>query len=500
MSKDSTQKMNDSFEIKGVWYLPGKNLEQDGVKGVLKYNPDRIILDLIGTFEETEKLNFFVSDDQLIKLNIYGFSNAGEWLSLFSCLEIKSLTCFPGFGIVTYAVDHFYVGKQLIENENDKIIEDLTFSFTYLDAWMNVFITEEQKHETGKMDFIIDLNKAYGQKKHFQIDLENIVFEEKIGYSIKYASDYFSNETTDIIINRFYKLSSIDKSCFSYNMFKNHLHNFRRLLTILVGKPLYFLYIDLNLPQIKDTNYKGEQFEIPNHSRLFFRQIGDINKSLNITPKNSQSALFFRKHISNIELVFNNWFSEINLLSEVINPYINDLYLPSYENIIFLNAVRSLETFHRSFIDNKKSADKNADNSVSGISKDRELIASFIQQNIDKENQAFFLDRVNYEDEKSLQKRLKEVFEQTPISLLDRLFENFDTKSKNRIFQTIVQTRNYYTHRDNKNKYPLAVMDVFALNYYTKRLNILLQYHVFKYLGIDSETIEERLIEHSNGI
>ncbi len=492
MSKAKEKLMNDSFEIKGIWYLPEKDMELNGVKGILKYTPERITLDLLGALEEEEGIVTLSSKRNKSNRIILGFSNYGEMLSLHGCFIVKSQSSFPGFDIVTYVVNHFFVGDQIIEDEDNEIFEDTCFSFTYLDAWMDIFVTERHMYtNSSKSELHIDLEQAIGQQKKISINSENILIYEQIGYSYQPSIDFYSDDTTKIVIRRFFRLSSIDKTFSSYNCFDKYLHMIRCILTLLIGSPLYFTYVELNLPN-KTGSIHNEK------CRLFFRQIGDINTAQKISRHNTQSVLFLQKHIcDNFEIIFNNWFSYKEQLSEVINPYINDLYLPAYIYTKLLNVVRGLETYHRFFIENKEPQVQTNDEGTLFLH-ERELIISFIKENISAENQVSFIDKISYEDEKSLHKRLKEILSLTPKRLVEWLFGQLNSSAKSKLIRTIVQTRNYYTHRDSKEKYPLAISELVQLDSYIKRLNILLQFHVFKCLGINPLTIEARLIEFFN--
>ena len=42
--------LTDTFEVKGIWYLPGSSMTEESVKGILRYSPNEITLELIGTF------------------------------------------------------------------------------------------------------------------------------------------------------------------------------------------------------------------------------------------------------------------------------------------------------------------------------------------------------------------------------------------------------------------------------------------------------------------
>jgi len=122
----------------------------------------------------------------------------------------------------------------------------------------------------------------------------------------------------------------------------------------------------------------------------------------------------------------------------------------------------------------------------------KKAILPLIEENVNDENKEYFIQRVNHKEEKNLRKRLKEVFELAP----DMLIQRFLGMVKSKDIQTIMQTCNYFTHRDSNNKYPLTIDDITTLARYTKKLNIILQFYVLKCIGLESEIIEKRLIEY----
>ena len=76
MKETQKRLMSDIFEIKGIWYLPGQDMEKEGIPGVLKYSPNEIILELIGKLYG-EKVCFSMEQEPKKKI-IYGFSDGGE--------------------------------------------------------------------------------------------------------------------------------------------------------------------------------------------------------------------------------------------------------------------------------------------------------------------------------------------------------------------------------------------------------------------------------------
>lgn len=483
--------MNESFEIKGIWYLPEQDVDKNDIQGILKYSPERIVLDLIGTFQGEINETFFTKS--LEKKVIYGFSNYGEHITLFDCFPLTSQMNAPGFDTSSYIANYFLAGTRYIKSGNEEIIKNCTFSFTYLDAWLDLHVMDmDFIYENGNVDISIDFSKAIEQKKTIKIETENVFIREEIFRSINYPQNYYSEETTKIIFKRFYSLSSIDNRLLSYDKCFDILHKLKRLLTMLIGSPLHVLYIELNLPE--EISFDDSLKKETKHCcRSFFNQVGDINCMKKISPHKPNSILIYRGDIKDrIENVFDSWFSLQDEISEIANPYIMDLYLPAYQENKFLNIVRCLETYHRTFVEIPTETKTMED---SDFRNSRAEIVSFINSAIPEESRQSFLDRINYVDQNSLQKRLRDVLKKAPPSLLKSLFGSFNSKDLSKMVQKVVQTRNYYTHRDNRQKYPMSIDNRVELGLYIKKLGVILQFWILSRIGIDQKIIEKRLIE-----
>lgn len=90
MKKGQQQLMTDSFEIQGIWFLPGKDLETEGIKGTLKYSPGSICLELLDTFEE----NLILNEDQNNLRPLFYVSCQGEGSVYMNVIELKHTSEF----------------------------------------------------------------------------------------------------------------------------------------------------------------------------------------------------------------------------------------------------------------------------------------------------------------------------------------------------------------------------------------------------------------------
>lgn len=489
------ERLTDTFEIKGMWYLPNQTFGTDEVQGILRYSPQQIVLELIGTFGDRDP---FCCTDKPSGITIYGFSDNGKWVTLLKCFPKKAHMHAPGFDTVSYIVNRFYIGTQLIEDEDHESVVDSLFSFTNLDAWLTYGGLHERRLPNEKrVEYINDYGRVFSEKAEVNIFSQKQKLIEELSYSTIYPKEFFLEEKVELIFNRFYRLKSSENELCSLNYAFDNIQRIRRLLALMLGIPMYYSYIEFTLPSRKEILGDGTEYEHKNGCKMFFNQVGDITK-VNKLSRNTPKALLIRHSDIKacMEDVFNHWFEEQEEMSEITSAYINSLYLPTYMEASFLNIARGLETYHRCFVKDRKTQIEDRDEKVGNLEKERALIISYINNTIPAEDRPYFTERVCYENEESLRKRLTMLFNLTPPKLMSHLFGNISSKEKKGIINKIVDTRNYYTHRDSKTKYPHVINSNGELYALIDKLSVLLQFFCLSHIGIDADVVERRLIEH----
>ena len=99
------------------------------------------------------------------------------------------------------------------------------------------------------------------------------------------------------------------------------------------------------------------------------------------------------------------------------------------------------------------------------------------------------------EEEQSFRKRINELLTSLSPKFSKFLFGEMTSKTRNKLVSTIIDTRNYYTHRDEKTKYPNVVKNHKELDDITKQLFSILQFYCLTFIGVDSQIVEQRLME-----
>lgn len=91
---------------------------------------------------------------------------------------------------------------------------------------------------------------------------------------------------------------------------------------------------------------------------------------------------------------------------------------------------------------------------------------------------------------------MKFLITSAPSQLIKKLFGDLTASKRSKLLSEIVDTRNYYTHRDEKVKYPNAVCNIEELDNFIEQLLTLLKYYCLTTIGVNPEIVEQRLIEN----
>lgn len=490
------QKKNlfEHFDVKGKWFLPNQEMESQGIDGILRYTPQRIVLELIGIFEDDSPLSnsYFSSSFAESQSTIHGFSDQGEWFSLFDCHPVNARTSYPGFKTITYGVNRFYVGTELITAETAIPANDAQFAFANLNAWINYNVIEcKSLLANTYQELCLTVKPPLEEKQLFNVPVAGITVSEELRYFKENPKNLLLDERVSIVIDRFYNFTPCNKDSFNIHEAFEKMNVFRRLIALLLGNATYFTYVDYSFNDNNSLSASGNPSI--NTCRMFFRQVGDISKVKPITLPVSDSSFLIRRNDIKYEFgkILEKWFQDQEHWGEITNAYISDYYLPTYIDHELQNIIRALETYHRFYLSSSKTEDLT-------LSEERNLILSMIDSQISREYQEYFKERICYESEPSLRNRLKDILNIIPSELANRLFGELTSKKRNLLISSIVETRNYYTHKDSKIKYPNMVEDSRDQGRLATKLSFVLQYLVLRQLGVDEQILLQRIINHSN--
>ncbi|VYU19131.1 hypothetical protein [Intestinibacter bartlettii] len=473
--KIKDRSMSEIFEVRGYWGI-NRKIDELEVFGTLKYSKDGIVLELLG------KLNHKIDDFYDEKFDsIYGFTVSGEFISLYNCNPMNEKVNMPGLIIHEYSIDSFLVGG--FHSINDIYFNDSDVYLSNFNKWLGKrYINISLENKDGRItknSYTIDTESC--KRNLFSINFENKSFtiNEQFKFKNYHGLDNvnlngvaYLNFITEKTENLAYQFESFNK--------------IRKLISFLSNKPIYFDMIHIKPDQLKD--YEGKEYS--NHHKLayFFRQIGDI------TNDNYINFLKYTDISSNINDIFNKWINNSEKIIPIYDLISADSYMNYYEETVFLDSARALEVFHRELIGDSCEEDYIYSEKINYY---KNILKDFIIKDIDDEYQEYFLDRINYPDNVNFTRRLREILnilnDTTKNQFIKRNNKSL-SKSKSSLERKIVDTRNYFTHKDERSKTkPNVVHNTLKLKAISSLMKCICIILIGKYIGIDEDIMVEKL-------
>lgn len=194
----------------------------------------------------------------------------------------------------------------------------------------------------------------------------------------------------------------------------------------------------------------------------------------------NQHSYFFLYNLEAIaeESHFSKWIEYYEKLKPILDLYFlildNQYYLTS--ELVFLNLVQALETFHARFI---------TDDVKEYVTRAKTLVANYLHH----EEWLDFLCDKGQRSSRSIYLKSR---------LADLMFANGQhlemVDDTHQGIQKIVDTRNYYTHYDpNKLERSFTKSELPVVNY---KLRLLLEFHIQKLIGFDEDSLKKKYLEN----
>ncbi|WP_161980551.1 HEPN domain-containing protein [Streptococcus sp. S784/96/1] len=191
---------------------------------------------------------------------------------------------------------------------------------------------------------------------------------------------------------------------------------------------------------------------------------------------NNQHPYFFLYNLETIteEAHFSKWIEYYEKLKPILDLYFlildNRYYLTS--ELVFLNMVQALETFHARFI---------TDDVKNYITRSKSLVERYC----DYEGWLAFLCDDRQQKNRSIYLKSR---------LADLMFaDGQHLEMEPQYIQKIVDTRNYYTHYNPKKlERSFTKSELPIVNY---KLKLLLEFHIQKLIGFDEVNLKEKYLE-----
>lgn len=456
--------MDKSFEILGKWTPDYLNF-QEAITGTLVYGPNELTLEVYGDFEfwtRTERIYGFAQDGKLIWIphvhsHIENHSQSGYSIKNFSFQE-----CFI-FDMNLQELD--LNEKEAFEDifkdaTTDFKIHELSFKTNHLLSWFGESMQFSDKNNELTIPYGT-LNQQNYPYNDMDLKTEWTQVSQSTARQIQIASE------AEIYLKRHQEKPEFFKRLFQESL------NIKKLIELFCEDDNFFDAISFR------RNENGLAFK----GRYLVKQ--RASRSASLLP---DSVLTLHDLNNNFNQILENYYSKREKLDLVVDTYLNEFYLNETPETKILNSIRNLEIYHRNFMEGNLPEHTNE-----ALEVERLKINAFIDENVDPNYQVRMKSQVNYSPEKNLRKRLQELMQRMP----DAVFEHLEIKGKNRrksrqissFAYHVVETRNYYTHRDSPDRYPGRIQTMDELLEVNHILRKICLYYIYYELGIDEKLI-----------
>jgi hypothetical protein len=412
-------------EIKGYWWLPEQTDRK--IAGLLYTSDDGThLLDLFGNFEG---MPFLASNNKYIIIN--GVSSKGIRYTLVDSF-IKSQTgSMPGFTVTTILVNIIF--KNILIGKKDELLfTSMRASFLYLDDW--IIINGFNYYDNMKSKATIDYNLPEPIKYNV-----NDEFYLTINFTASPPAHQIHPKELSIKQNVEIKIDGMENSL---DWYLEKVQIFKFLLMLFTNSYTRSIYL------------KGEYSKGSNDDLVLI----SFKEDAELVYKKDLVFTELLCSFPNIKEIFQDilckWYKQHSLLSSSHTLFFETMYKSglNLENK-YLNIVHALESYHR-----------NSSIYVSGYMDKEEYkkeIYPKMVKSIPNELESDFKDglkaRIKFGYEYSLRRRIKELFKSNN-NFLNNFIVDAETLQKE-----IVDTRNYYTHYDEKSDFVKENMELYQL-------------------------------------
>lgn len=469
--KSMKQTMFDEFQLKGDWWFP-KNKTK--VSGILYFSSDSIRLELIGILGDQNESPFglFSLSERESSSCIFGFTDKGEKITLMDSINIDSKFNAPGFPTETYSVHSFLVGGHF-DNFNEAKFHSMSFYPTNFTKWMNK-VPFDHTYGVDENNFTGFNKVEFKSPTLFQEFVESIQAEIKECYNFNLKGHI--NTNVDWVYQGGFTI--VPSEWQPLDWFENNMYSLKNLFTLLIGSPAY----------LESIIFYGEDSIVVDGKRYrekfaFFTRQSKFN-----LPKkfNSFNAIINYTDIDDFNLVLNSWFNKHEALKPVFDLYFSDFYSKLYLHSQFLNAIQTIEIYHRKTYDGKLF-------DVDYYEKNSSELKDYLKLNFPDTFAEKVEQMLLHGNEYSLSKRLREIFKYLDPDTKSKMFGNSD--NRNRFIQQVVDTRNYLTHYDMGNKQNV-LEEAEELYLTVQRLKALSTLIIFTEIGITEKLIFNKIMEN----
>jgi len=443
------------FECIGKWWFYGHNEEQ--YCGTLQFNIKNGG-ELILTKEDAFDLkNLWLQKPFIIQ----GYSNIGD-VTLFDCKLISTRGSIGKLSTITLKSNEGIIGAHFA-NKDEILIQFLAINYSYLSKWcdsfgiipLEILFTNWDKEEI-KFTFKNE-SKLLTSGKGYSIFLYNTIEKRGIINELKKQIEFEENPYIGIALDNKNNLED-------YQEFSDSIQYF---LTIAIREQVFPLFIVGKTESNKQIKY--------------FKKLPKTNEfSSFLVPNFSFSDIR-----DNMKECMEKWLANKEKLNSVCELYFSSLNSKFNSELRFLYVIQAVEALHRTILEKNKYIEDEEYRKEEGLY--NKFISIVEQEDIDSSFKDSLRDKLKYENEYSLRKRLKDLLKEN-LELINAR-KSMMTDEIDDFIGRVVDTRDYYTHHDEDLKDRILIGE--KLKHASKVLTALIEIVLMSTMGLSFEKIKE---------
>lgn len=453
--------MEETEEWRGDWYLPSS--PDNRVPGILRFAPDEgIHLELLGSFQDDP----IGSSNLKNELLILGECEPPKDVSLHGCVQVAAGAPFARSRWARYACNRVFENVHF-ESEEEMVFDSLHLRIHSLDEWADLggFTIEN--------DFL-EKSSTIGHKKPVAKGLASGEgWDLKLAASAKGPSTNYAQTTASIEQKTWFIVNWSDSQPLE------EVWAWIARLSGLMGLALmehgYVTEVQLRCEAAREQLAGGNSYL---HPVVF--HYNRTGQQLPKKPRLPFEMLFtFGEQPERTAEVVQRWMERWPLLRPVLDQFFGTRRnITMFVNQRFLDATQALEAYHRRTIIPSSEEVSNHKAKVGRI-----------LSSVSTQDAEWLKDRLRYSIEPGLRKRLQYL-----VRLVEEFIPGLEKNWKSFI-NTVVSTRNYYTHYDSRLEHA-AMTGIHELHLASEKLLLIMTLLLLLDLGYSRAEVH-KLLEDS---
>jgi hypothetical protein len=449
--------MLESFEYKGVWYLPDD--PENKIGGMLRFSPEEgISLDLVGSF-----IRFTLDRNREGHEIILGSTLVGKDVTLTGCYVLSHThTTNRSLSAQSYQVTRAYVGPHYYSHDEIRF-HALQVRYSNLDTWAGISGLNID-HPSSSDEVVIRYIPPVGIKL---ADLEDRTISLEFHYSAPFPG-WGLDVRTQVTLTQeawIYITFSYDQP---WDKCWLAVRQVQQFLSLGVGQAVYLMRVRGLTDAYRIRVDDGKQEYVP--VDIYYKQSGDV---LTLKDLSAHDMFFVLGDMADeAPEIMGNFISRTELLKPAYDLYFAMLFgSRSYLEPRFLGIMQTLEIYHR--------LTKSSEELPKAQHRKRKRA---ILRTTPLEHRHWLSLRLQYSNEISLKTRILRLLEHLPERVRDFIPDEIKFAVKASV------TRNYLTHYNAALRAEAAKDE--ELYYLMEKVRLLFEICLLNELGFSEEAIE----------